>query len=507
MAVTKRIFQLSKEFERDEKEIIAFLASQGIKVSNRLSAVSEDAYNMLKAKFAAPPEPEPAPEPVPQPVQEVKEAAPAESTEAPAQQAQPAQPNQQNQSAQGFMKKKKKNKPPQSADETTEQPQQPQKPEEGQTEEPPIKLISDAKVINMDKRTQTVLCEGIKAGNEFIQHYSQNAGSTVLVNDKKKPILTANMDTWGILFNHRLDYPDTSPARYWVSVAKLMTRAFKVINGFGLGNKESLAEMRNAMVPLGAKYQPRDIFTDEENQTFAEHQLLLFRTFGHGMGAVNDNLYDLKLKAERMKVKYERMSFLEYVTNPQDELRSNERVPFNELVEAVVYSVRGVARRFYFYQDNKERINNIVTRFFEWLDGYAKLKEQGADAAKLEKYLELEEKFISIAEFMSFDNLLNGPKKKHKTANFDRIMDELHAYRDNLDDPDAERNFKYKVRGITNLIYKPKEYVFVYRFAGLEPQKDYRPPEEIAAAEAAKKAAAEAEANEQEENPADNDEA
>lgn len=495
MAVTKRIFQLSKEFERDEKEIIAFLATQGIKVSNRLSAVSEDAYNMLKAKFAAPPEPETVPQPAPQPVQEVKEVAPAESTEAPAQQ---AQPNQQNQPAQGFKKNKKKNKPPQPAAETTEQPQQS---EEGQTEEPPVKLVSDAKIINMDKRTQTALYEGIKAGNEFISRYSPNAGSTVLVNDKKKPILTANMDTWGVLFNHKLDYPDTSPARYWVSVAKLMTRAFKVMNGFGLANKKDLAEMRNAMLPLGTKYQPREIFTEEENQTFAEHQLFLFRTFGHGMGAVNDSLYDLKLKAEQMKVKYERMNFLEYVTNPQDELRSNERVPFNELVEAVVYSIRGVARRFYFYQDNKERINNIVTRFFEWLDGYAKLKEQGADATKLEKYLELEEKFVSIAEFMSFDNLLNSPKKRHKPANFDSIMDELHAYRDNLDDPDAERNFKYKVRGITNLIYKPKEYVFVYRFAGLELQKDYRPPEEIAAAEAAKKAAAE-----QEENPADNDE-
>lgn len=486
MAVTKRIFQLSKEFERDEKEIIAFLATQGIKVSNRLSAVSEDAYNMLKAKFAAPPEPEP------QPVQEVKEAAPAESDEAPAQQLQPAQPNQQNQSAQGFKKKKKKNKPLQPIAETIEQSQPSE--EEQSEEEPPVKLVSDAKIINMDKRTQTALYEGIKAGNEFIQRYSQNAGSTVLVNDKKKPILTANMDTWGVLFNHKLEYPDTSPVRYWVSVAKLMTRAFKVLNGFGLANKQDLAEMRNAMIPLGTKYRPREIFTEEENQKFAEQQLLLFRTFGHGMGAVNDNLYDLKLKAERMKIKYERMNFLEYVTNPQDELRSNERVPFNELVEAVVYSIRGVARRFCFYQENKERINNISTRFFEWLDGYAQLKEEGADAAKLEKYLELEEKFISIAEFMSFDNLLNNPKKKHKSANFDRIMDELHAYRDNLDDPDAERNFKYKVRGITNITYKPKEYVFTYRFAGLEPQKDYRPPEEIAAAE-------------QKENPADNDEA
>ncbi|MBQ9496326.1 MAG: translation initiation factor IF-2 N-terminal domain-containing protein, partial [Selenomonadaceae bacterium] len=85
MAVTKRIFQLSKEFERDEKEIIAYLAEQGIKVSNRLSAVSEETYNMLKAKFMAPPPPPPEPpkpEPAPEPEPAVKESAPAESAEA-----------------------------------------------------------------------------------------------------------------------------------------------------------------------------------------------------------------------------------------------------------------------------------------------------------------------------------------------------------------------------------------------------------------------------------------
>ena len=205
----------------------------------------------------------------------------------------------------------------------------------------------------------------------------------------------------------------------------------------------------------------------------------------------------MKLKAERMKAKYEHMNFLEYVTNPQDELRSNERVPFNELVEAITYSLRGVARRYDFYLHNKERVNNIVKSFFEWLDGYAKLKEQGAPAEKLEKYLALEEKFVSIAEFMSFDNLLDGSKNKPKP--FDIVLELLTNYRDNMDDLDAERNFKYKVRGVTNITFKPKEYVFLYRFAELEPNKDYRPPEVIAAAEAAK-AAAEA-AAEQNENP------
>jgi hypothetical protein len=137
---------------------------------------------------------------------------------------------------------------------------------------------------------------------------------------------------------------------------------------------------------------------------------------------------------------------------------------------------------------NTERLENVLKNFFEWIDGYAKLKEEGADTAKVEKYLDLEKKFISMVEFMSFDNLI--PRKK--LVPFDIILDLLNNYRDNLDDPDAERNFKYKVRGVTNLLHKPKEYVFTYQFADLEPQKDYRPPEEIAAAEA--KAAAEAEA-------------
>ena len=219
------------------------------------------------------------------------------------------------------------------------------------------------------------------------------------------------------------------------------------------------------------------------------------------MGLINDNLYDLKLKAERMKVSYERMNYLEYVTNPQADLRSNDRVPFDELLEAVVYGVRGVARRFDFYYANKERIDKILNDFFEWLDGYAKLKEQGASTAKLEKYLELEQKFVDIAEFMSFDNLLNYKKvRQGKATEFDTAVELLTAYRDDLDNPDAERNFKYKIRGLTNIIYKPKEFVFLYRFADLEPHVDYRPPEEIAAAEAAKVA-------EQKENPAAVDEA
>ena len=481
MAVTKRIFQLSKEFGREEKEIIAYLTEQGIKVSNRLSAVSEDTYNMLKDKFMAPPppppEPEPEPEPTPPPPQEV---APAESVEAPPQESEPAPVGK---------KKKKKNK--------AQSPQPEQPPQTEEDDEPPVKLVSDFVVANMDKQTQTILFENITAGNDFIRHYNSDHGQAPPPGKKKskQPTASINLDTWALLFNHKFEDSDSSPAKYWNSVAKFMTRAFKINNAFGMSHRESLAKIRNATNPLGVPYTPNKFFTDEENEKFAAQQKLLFLLFGHGMGMVNDNLFDLKLKAERMKVKYERMSFLEYVTNPQDELRSNDRVPFNELVEAVTYALRGIARRYRFFFNNEARINRIISEFFEWLDGYAKLKEQGAAPAKLEKYLELEEKFVDLAEFMSFDNLIAYKNdKKGKPSPVDILLDLLKAYRDNLDDPDAERNFKYKVRGVTNIIYKPKEFVFIYRFAGLEPHKDYRTPEMIAAAEAeaAAKAAAKA---------------
>lgn len=481
MAVAKRIFQMAKEFECDEKEIMAYLAKQGIKVSNRLSAVNEETYNMLKEKFTVapppPPEPEPTPAPEPEPKPEVKEKAPA-----------PTEPTEQPQQPQQQPKKKKKDKSPQPE----------QKAEQVKPDNNPEKLVSDLKVENMGKRTQHALYEGIMAGNEFISNYMPTFGKMgVETNGKKKrkPMPSSTMDTWGILYNMKFEYPDSTPVRYWQAVAKLTTRAFKLLNAYGLKNREQFAKMREATSRIGKDYQPRDIFTDEENQTFARQQKLLFDTFGHGMGLVNDNLYDLKLKAERMKVSYERMNYLEYATNPQSKLRCNDRIPFDELLESVVYGVRGITRRFEFYQVHKERVDKILNDFFEWVDGYAKLKEQGADAAKVAKYFELEQKFVEIAEFMSFDNLLNFKfVEKGKPTEFDTAVGLLTAYRDDLDNPDAERNFKYKIRGLTNIIYKPKEFVFLYRFAGLQPHTDYRPPEVIAAAE-------------QKENPVDSGEA
>ncbi len=476
---SKRIYQIAKEIERDEKDIIAFLTGQGIKVGNRLSAVSEEAYNMLKEKFLAPPEPEPAPPPPPEPKPVVKEEpAQVEQAAAPVVQAQPK-------FVPSDKKKKKKNKPFPNPDENAQ-------------EEQPVKEVSAAKIEAMDVRTRTVMFEAIKAGNDFIRSYNSNSGQPEPFD--RKATITPNMDMWAMMFNFKFEYPDSSPVRYWQSMSKVATRAFKMMNNFGLRNREALAEMRDIMNPV-ASYVPREVFTDEENQKFEAQQKLLFRTFGHGMGAVNDNLYDLKLYADRMKVKYEHANLLDYVTNPESEFRGNDRAPFYEFAETVAYSIRGVARRLMFFLDNKERIQNIVNEFFGWLDGYAKLKEQGADVAKLEKYLALEEKFINIVEFMAFDeNLLYAPKKK--PVPFDTAVRLLREYSENLDDPDAERNFKYKVRGVTNVAYKPKEYIFLYRFAGLEPNKDYRPPEEIAAAEAAAKAA-----EENKENPAANDEA
>ena len=471
----KRIYQIAKEIERDEKEIIEFLTAQGIKVGNRLSAVSDDTYNLLKAKFTAPPEPEPVPEPEPAPV--VEKPAPAPNAETQGDQA----PQQG-----GGKKKKKKHKNP--LGDTTI-------PFEPVNQGGGAPVAASVNVEALNAETQAIYHEAIEAGNSFIEHYSFG-GMSKKKYKALKPKLTGSPDSWAVLCEHRSEYPDYSPARYWQAINKLATKAFKLINVFGLSHREFLADMRVTLAPVGLKYAPREIFTDEENQLFEEQQQFIFRAFSHGMGAVNDRLFEMKLYAERMKAKYEHMSFFEYMTNPDDELKNAERVPFNHMAEMVAYSVSGIARRCDFFRLHKERIVKVIENFFEWLNGYAELKAQGAPAEKVEKYFYLEKKLFSLIEFFAFDNLLSAKKDKPKP--FDIVLDLLNNYRDTMDDPDAERNFKYKVRGVTNITFKPKEYVFLYQFADLEPQKDYRPPEEIAAAEAAAKAAAEAK-----ENPAD----
>lgn len=469
----KRIYQLAKEFECEEKEIIEFLTGQGIKVGNRLSAVSEDAYSLLKAKFLAPPEPEPVPEPEPIPE-------PEPVVEKPAPDPQPEQQVEQAPAQGGGKKKKKKNKSLQASGGEQSAEQGANASNSNTTEQSETAAMT----------TQEVSLEAIEAANKFIEDY--NLGMGKKKRKKLKPKLWTQIDAWAVLYGIKVDYPDSSPVKYWQGINKLSTKAFKLVNEFGISHRTPLAEMRETTSPIGQKYEPRKIFTEEENQLFAEQQGLLFITFGHGMGAVNDQLFALKMKAENMKKKYEHMDLVEYVMNPDDELRSKNCAPFMEVAEAIAYNISGIARRFKFFLENKERIALIVKCFFEWLDGYAKLKEQGADVAKLEKYLELEKKFVSLAEFFAFDNLLTGSKKP--PLPFDKALTYLINYRDNLDDPDAERNFKYKVRGLINIIYKPKEYVFLYQFAGLEPNVDYRPPEVIAAeAEAAAKAAEQAE--------------
>jgi len=185
------------------------------------------------------------------------------------------------------------------------------------------------------------------------------------------------------------------------------------------------------------------------------------------------------------------MNLFEYVKNPSaSKFESKIPMPFDVLADTVLFIICSVPFHVDFYVENKELILKSIEQYFAWIDGYKNLKEQGADAAKLEKYLNLQKKLFSLIEFMSFDNLIKNSRKK--IVPFNIALDLLNEYRDNMDDPDAKRNFQYKIRGLTNTIYKPKEFIFLYRLAELEPNKDYRPPEEIAAAEA--KAAAEAEA-------------
>ena len=256
------------------------------------------------------------------------------------------------------------------------------------------------------------------------------------------------------------------------------------MQAYGLKNRELLAEMRENTKTVGLKYEPQEIFTDEENQLFEEQHKFLFTKFGHGMGKVNDNLYELKMFAENQKTYCEQMSFLDYIKNPeQSKLEQKVQVPFDLLAETILYSICSIPLHVDFYKENKELILKAIEEYFSWVEGYKKFKEQGFDAAKLEKYLDLEKKFFSLVEFMSVDNLIYHSRKKIKP--FLMSLEFLNEYRDNMDDPDAKRNFQYKMRGLASVLYKPKEYIFIYRLAELEPHKDYRPPEEIAAAEAA----------------------
>ena len=485
----KRIYQIAKEFECDEKKIIDFLMTQGIKVANRLSAVSEDTYNLLKTKlFAPPPPPPPPPEPKPEPV-----------VEKPAQVAPPsedASATSEETPAPAKKKKKKKKKPAQADEQADEQADL----ELEEFKDQPVPFMSSSNAGEANALTQAVYGAAITAGNAFIERY----------NPKSKRVrahLTRSLDAWWLMQELKFDNPDSAPILYWQAVNKLTTKAYKLLQQYGLNNRELLAEMRETVKAVGLKYEPQEIFTDEENQRFEAQQNALFMMFGHGMGKVNDNLYELKMYAERKKVYCEHMSFVDYLTNPENKLELKVPMPFNALAETVAYSIRSVPCHVDFYRENKDQIVRSIQNFFEWLEGYKKLKEQGAAADKLEKYLKLEEKFFSMVEFMSLDNLINL-RRNRKLIPFDIVLDLLNEYRDNMDDPDAERNFQYKVRGVTNIIHKPKEYIFLYQLAELEPHKDYRTPEMIAADEAkkaaaeAEKAAAEAAAQAEKENPA-----
>ena len=493
----KRIYQLAKEFECDEKKIIDFLTAQGIKVANRLSAVSDDTYSLLKSTLFAPPPPPPEPEPEPEP----EPAPPPPKVEETAQVAQqPAEPTEGTPApAQGGGKKKKKKKKKSAPVEGEQQA------EDGEAQDPEEKINPQVNFDLVNAATQAVNGASLIAGNSFLKEYKPFIKRK---NNEAKVSLSRNMDVWGLLQYLSYDDPDSSPIRYWQAVNKLTTAAYKLAQEYGLHNRELLAEMREVIKPVGMKYEPQEIFTDEENQRFEAQQKFLFDKFGHGMGAVNDNLYELKMYAEKKKLHCEHINFVDYLTNPAGMLETKVPMPFLVLAETIAYSIRSIPIHADFYRENKERIIKSIENFFAWVDGYKKLKEQGADAAKFEKYLDLEQKFFDLVEFMSFDNLV-FLRKKSKPAPFETVLDLLNEYRDNMDDPDAKRNFQYKVRGVTNVTYKPKEYVFLFRLAELEPGKDYRTPEMIAADEAAKaaKAAAEAEAAakaaQEQENPAE----
>ena len=470
----KRIYQLAKEFEREEKEIIEFLTGQGIKVGNRLSAVSDEAYSLLKAKYTAPPEPEPVPEPEPEP-EPVVQPAQEESPETPAEQTQPA-PGK---------KKKKKNKNPQ-ADMNFQVDEQ----------AAPVDQ-SDASSEKFNPAMKAVYREAIEAGNMFIENYKAGGGTSKNKMKKFKPYLSSRIDETDFLQLSMYDNVDSSPIRYYKALNKMVSLAFKIIQAYGVTNRETLAEMRVNVAPLGETYVYDEAFTEEENKRFEYQQKFLFTTLGHGVGSVNDNLYELKKYCERMKMRFEHIDLVEYITGGENSLEVKNRVPFNLIVEAISNSLRGVARRVEFYKSRKEFVLTAVEEFIAWREGYKALKTQGADAAKLEKYLEIEQKLFELLEFCSFKNLFPS-KKNAKVIPFNEALNRLKEYRDNMDDPDAERNFKYKIRGITNVIYKPKEYIFLHQFADLDPSVDYRPPEEIAAAEAETEPATEAE-----EKPAD----
>ena len=418
------------------------------------------------------PPPEPVPEPKPEPVAEKPaQVAPVAETAPAGEVAPPAAP--------GKKKKKKKKKSPQADGQA-----------EGEDAQEEDEFVPSVNFDAVHAATQVVMASSLVAGNNFLSRYR---GTKRQIKESKSH-LSRSTDIWGLVEDIKFDDPDSSPILYWQAVNKLTTKAYKLLQEFGLKNRELMAEMREMTKNVGKEYVPQEIFTDEENQKFAAQQKVIFEAFGHGMGKVNDNLYELKMYAEEQKRYCEHMSFVDYIKNPESKLERQVPMPFFTLAETILYSVRSVPYHVMFYVENKPQVLRAIENFFAWIDGYKKLKEQGADPAKIEKYLDLEERFFKLVEFMSYDNLIYLRKKK-TIIPFDLLLDLLNEYRDNMDDPDAERNFKYKARGInSNLIYKPKEYIFIYNFAGLEPYK------------AAAKAAAEAAANEnteEQENPAE----
>ena len=63
------------------------------------------------------------------------------------------------------------------------------------------------------------------------------------------------------------------------------------------------------------------------------------------------------------------------------------------------------------------------------------------------------------------DNLLFIKKKD--IIPYLKVVELLNTYRDNIDNPEAEETFKYELRGMMNVLYKPKEFVFLWQLGEL----------------------------------------
>ena len=93
-----RIYDIANEFNQDVQVIIDFLNKSKVKAKNRFTGIDDEAYELVKAKFARrkPVEPEPKPEQKPQQKQQPKQAQkPQQQKQQPKPEQKPQQQKQQ----------------------------------------------------------------------------------------------------------------------------------------------------------------------------------------------------------------------------------------------------------------------------------------------------------------------------------------------------------------------------------------------------------------------------